>query len=53
MIAQRQKLREESGNKNKKLIKDLKKFTYDYDGKFFGTGNKDNGHQKTVKINNS
>lgn len=31
----------------------MKKFTYDYDGKFFGTGNKDSSHQKTIKLNNS
>jgi hypothetical protein len=36
--------------KSKKLMKDLKKFTYDYEGKFFGIGAKENGQQKMLKI---
>ena len=36
--------------KNKKLLKDLKKYTYDYEGKFFGLGNIDPGKDKIMKI---
>lgn len=34
---------------NKKLLKDLKKYTYDYDGKMFGVGSSE-VQQKMLKI---
>lgn len=32
-------------------MKDMKKFTYDYEGKFFGIGNADSTQYKLVKMN--
>lgn len=43
MLRERERAQEERYIKNKKLMKDLKKYTYDYEGKVFGLGNIDPG----------
>lgn len=31
-------------------MKDLKRFTYDFEGKLFGVAAKENGHQKVISV---
>lgn len=50
IVLNRQKEREENGVKNSKMFKDLKKYTYDFDGRFFSVGQAESNHPKISKI---
>ena len=52
MLEEREKMAEEREIKNKKLMRDLKKYTFDYEGKFFALNNSNPGKERIMKMLN-
>lgn len=50
MAEKKAKQKEENDEQNKKMFKDVKKFTFDYSGKFFTIGNLDLAAEKPTKL---
>ena len=50
MVENRIKQRQDNSLKNKKILKDMKKYTFDYEGQFVGVGGTEGTNKKLINL---